>query len=179
MVHIKKEVYNTLLRSHTDEILAADYNSLRNNVITVSNDHMIRIWEVEGSFQKIYEFVSPNDQAISVASHPSEPLFACGFESGSLRVFDIDNTKVIEIFNQFNLPLVACTYSSDSRLLVTAAKDGYIAVHNAKFNHQPIKTIEVDFPPDFVTLKFDPTNTFFAAIGNYGSVVNIFDSYTF
>ena len=42
--------YRTLLRSHSDEIIAADYNTLRNNVITVSKDKMIRLWEVDGSF---------------------------------------------------------------------------------------------------------------------------------
>ena len=50
MVDIAKEKYRTLLRSHYDEIIAADYNLLRNNVITVSKDKMIRLWEVDGSF---------------------------------------------------------------------------------------------------------------------------------
>ena len=92
LVDIAKEKYRTLLRSHYDEIIAADYNIVRNNVITVSRDKMIRLWEVDGSFQKIYEFISPNDQALCISSHPSLALFACGFESGSLRIFEIDST---------------------------------------------------------------------------------------
>ena len=50
LVDMNEEQYRTLLRSHSDEIIAADYNSLRNNVITVSKDKMIRLWEVDGSF---------------------------------------------------------------------------------------------------------------------------------
>lgn len=75
MVDIAKEKYVTLLRSHSDEILSADYNIERNFIITISKDKTIRLWGVDGNFQKIYEFVSPHDQAISVSSHPSLPLF--------------------------------------------------------------------------------------------------------
>lgn len=50
LVDMNEEKYKTLLRSHSDEIIAADYNTLRNNVITISKDKMIRLWEVDGSF---------------------------------------------------------------------------------------------------------------------------------
>jgi WD40 repeat protein len=179
IVDITKEKYVTLLRSHSDEIIAADYNLNRNYIITVSKDTTIRLWGVDGNFQKIYEFVSPNDQAIAVSSHPSLPLFGCGFESGTLRIFDIDRTKVCEVYSSFNLPLCELVYSSDSRLLLTASKDGYLAIHNAKLQHQPIKMIPVDFPPPHVSLGFDPTNSVFGAFGDNGNYVRIFDSVNF
>lgn len=179
MVDITKEKYVTLLRSHSDEIIAADYNMGKNYIITVSRDKTIRLWGVDVNFQKIYEFVSPNDQAISVSSHPQLALFACGFESGTLRIFDIERTKVCEVFSQFNLPLCELTYSSDARLLLTAAKDGYIAIHNAKLQHQPIKMLSVDFPPPNVSLAFDPTNSVFGAFGDHGNYVNIYDTVNF
>lgn len=129
IVDIREEKYVTLLRSHADEIIAADYKiqpyNPENNknqeesiqaetvdykkdkdyIITVSKDKTIRLWGVDGNFQRIYEFVSPIDQAISVSTHPSSPLFACGFESGTLRIFDIERTKVAEVYSNFNLPL--------------------------------------------------------------------------
>jgi hypothetical protein len=67
-----------------------------------------------------------------VSSHPELALFACGFESGSLRIFDIDRTCVCEVYNQFNIPLTVVLYSGDAWLLIASAKDGYIAIHNAK-----------------------------------------------
>lgn len=76
LVDIAKEKYVTLLRSHSDEIIAVDYNVDRNYIITVSKDKTIRLCSVFGDFQKIYEFLLPNDQAISVSSHPSLPLFS-------------------------------------------------------------------------------------------------------
>ena len=179
MVDIAKEKYVTLLRSHSDEIIAADYNTNRNYIITVSKDKTIRLWGVDGNFQKIYEFVSPNDQAISVSSHPSLPLFGWGFESGTLRIFDIERTKVWEVYSQFNLPLWELLYSSDSRLLITAAKDGYLAIHNVQLQHQPIKMIPVDFPPPHVCIAFDPTNSVFGSFGDSGNYINIYDSVNF
>ena len=76
MIDIGKEKYVTLLRSHSDEIITASYNTDRNYIITASKDKTIRLWGVDGNFQKIYEFVSPNEQAIAVSSHPSLPLFS-------------------------------------------------------------------------------------------------------
>lgn len=84
-----------------------------------------------------------------------------------------------EVYSQFNLPLVELVYSSDSRLLLTASKDGYLAVHNVKLQHQPIKMIQVDFPPPHISLAFDPTNSVFGAFGDNGTFVNIYDTVNF
>ena len=38
--------YKPLLRSHTDEILAIDFHKVKMNIITVSKDKTIRLWDV-------------------------------------------------------------------------------------------------------------------------------------
>ena len=141
---------------------------------------MIRLWEINGSFQKIYEFMSPNDQALCVSSHPSKALFACGFESGSLRIFDIQETKVSELYKISKLPLMKVQYSSDSNLLITVAEDGFIGIHRVgKHDHQPIKQIPLDFSPDHVSISFNRSNSYFASIGNNGSEILIRDTTNF
>ena len=52
--------YRTLLRSHTENILSMDYHLAKKNVITVSKDKTIRLWDVESNDQ-VYEFSSPID----------------------------------------------------------------------------------------------------------------------
>lgn len=99
LVDMTKEKYTTLLRSHSDEIIAADFHARNNNILTVSKDKTIRLWEIGGTYQQIYEFASPNDQALCLSAHPELALFACGFESGTLRIFDIDNTRVCEVYS--------------------------------------------------------------------------------
>ena len=36
--------------------------------ISISRDKTIRLWECSGAFDQIYEFSSPNDQALCVAA---------------------------------------------------------------------------------------------------------------
>ena len=74
-----------------------DFSQVKKNVITVSRDHTIRLWDV-ATFDQVYEFSSPIDQPLSLSSHPQLPLFACGFESGVLRIFDIERTCVADEF---------------------------------------------------------------------------------
>ena len=121
--------YRTLLRSHTENILSMDYHLGKRNVITVSKDKTIRLWDVESNDQ-VYEFSSPIDQPLTVAAHPFLPLFSCGFESGVMRVFDIERTCVADEFSQFNNPLQKLAYSPYGDLLVTCCVDGGVAIHN-------------------------------------------------
>lgn len=48
---------------------------------------------------EVYEFSSPYEQPLSISAHPHEPIFACGFNSGRMRIFNIDSTEVIEDFS--------------------------------------------------------------------------------
>jgi len=89
--------YRTLLRSHTDEIISMDFHLVKKNIITVSRDKTIRLWDVY-TFDQVYEFSSPIDQALCVSAHPHFPLFSCGFETGIMRVFDIERTCVADEF---------------------------------------------------------------------------------
>lgn len=70
--------YKTLLRSHTDEIVAVDFHIPKKNIITASRDKTIRLWDIK-TMEEVYEFSSPYDQPLSLAAHPTEPIFACGF----------------------------------------------------------------------------------------------------
>lgn len=90
--------YKTLLRSHTDDILAIDFHSVKNNIITLSKDKTIRLWDIE-TLGEVYEFSVPLDQPLSVSAHPNLAIFACGFESGKMRIFDIETTEMLDEFS--------------------------------------------------------------------------------
>ena len=123
--------YQTLLRSHTASIISMDFHLAKKNVITVSIDDTIRLWDLT-TFDQVVEFSSPIDQPLCVAAHPTLPIFSCGFQSGTMRVFDIEKTCVCDNFTQFNKPNKAIAYSPTGDLLVTCCEDGSVALHNAR-----------------------------------------------
>ena len=146
--------YKTLLRSHTDSILSMDFHLAKRNVITVSNDATIRLWDISNNDQ-VVEFSSPIDQPLCVSAHPTLPIFACGFKSGAMRVFDIEKTCVAICFTQFDKKSIqAIAYSPCGDLLVTCCENGSVALHNAKRQHLPTKMMHLEFPPQFVHVAF-------------------------
>ena len=179
--------YKTLLRSHTDEILAIDYHQLKNNIITVSSDRTIRLWDLD-SLEEVYEFSSPIDQPISIASHPKEAKFACGFQSGKMRIFDIEATEVLDEFSQFSEPLASLAYDNLGRFLIACCKDGSVSIHNAARQHLPVKMMQLAQPPEFVHVAFteslpqdpDPLrNQRFAVMGENGNNIIAYDTESF
>ena len=123
--------YQSLLRSHTDSLIGMDFHIPKRLVITVSKDKSIRLWDLN-KFDAVFEYMSQVDQPLCVTAHPSLPLFSCGFESGTMRVFDIEKTCVAESFTQFNKPIRAIAYAPTGDLLVTCCEDGSVALHNAR-----------------------------------------------
>jgi WD40 repeat protein len=100
------------------------------NIITASRDKTIRLWDIK-TMEEVYEFSSPFDQPLSISAHPSEPIFACGFHSGKMRIFDIETTEVTDEFSQFKKPLTSLKYDNTGRYLVTCSEDGSVSIHNA------------------------------------------------
>lgn len=145
--------YQTLLRSHTASIISMDFHLAKKNVITVSIDDTIRLWDLT-TFDQVVEFSSPIDQPLCVAAHPTLPIFSCGFQSGTMRVFDIEKTCVCDNFTQFNKPIKAIAYSPTGDLLVTCCEDGSVALHNARRQHLPTKVLNLEFAPEFVHVAF-------------------------
>lgn len=70
--------YRYLMRSHTADILAMDFHVGKRNIITVSKDSTIRLWDPE-NFEQMIEFKSSIDEPLCVAAHPTLPIFSCGF----------------------------------------------------------------------------------------------------
>jgi hypothetical protein len=71
--------------------------SARNNskeFATVSSDSTIRVWNIDTGHQSL-EFFAEGDQPNCVKWQPDEPFLICGFQSGTVRVFDTVIAKSI------------------------------------------------------------------------------------
>jgi len=79
------------MRAHTDKIISMCYHAGRENIITVSCNRVMAIWDIR-DFSEKFEFTSPQETPICVSAHPDLPVFATGFDTGFMRVFDIEKT---------------------------------------------------------------------------------------
>ena len=88
------KVYTTVMRSHTDRVGCIALDSHGKHLASVSDDGTVRVWDTD-TLQQLYDFSIDMEQPITVCYHPSCPVFACGFMSGAVYVFDVSSTCLL------------------------------------------------------------------------------------
>uniref|UniRef100_UPI0037E729E7 WD repeat-containing protein 90 n=1 Tax=Semicossyphus pulcher TaxID=241346 RepID=UPI0037E729E7 len=132
--------YSTLMRSHADTVLGFSVDGIRRHLTTASSDGTVRIWNMD-SLQQLFDFVS-EDSPCSVAFHPSEQVFSCGFSSGIVRVFDISSAKLLAEHKQHRGEVVGLAFSPDGEFMYSADSQGSLALHNAsEEEHDVIRVV--------------------------------------
>ena len=71
VLDVASHAYQTILRSHTDAVLAlaVDPDPTRQEFASVSADGTIRVWSIT-NFEQLYEFKAFGETARSLAYHP-------------------------------------------------------------------------------------------------------------
>uniref|UniRef100_A0A673BY86 WD repeat domain 90 n=1 Tax=Sphaeramia orbicularis TaxID=375764 RepID=A0A673BY86_9TELE len=132
--------YNTLMRSHTDTVLGFSLDGIRRHLTTASSDGTVRIWSMD-SLHQLYDFVS-EDNPCSVAFHPSEQVFSCGFSSGIIRVFDISSAKLLVEHKHHRGEVVGLTFSPNGEFMYSACSQGSLALYNSsEEDHNVIRVV--------------------------------------
>jgi WD40 repeat protein len=89
--------FRNVLRSHTDEVLQMHLHAYANQILTLSKDLTIRLFDFEKNYDQTYEFTfSQDDNCVCLSPHPTALQFVAGFSSGVFRVFDIEKTCILE-----------------------------------------------------------------------------------
>ncbi|XP_068438690.1 WD repeat-containing protein 90 [Clinocottus analis] len=171
--------YNTLMRSHTDTVLGFSVDGIHRHLTTASSDGTVRIWNMD-SLHQLYDFVS-EDSPCSVAFHPSEQVFSCGFRSGIVRVFDISSAKMLAEHRQHRGEVVGLAFSPDGEFMYSADSQGFLALYNAsEEDHNVIRVVcnllarGTERAPDALTVSSD--SRCLAFIGPSEYIVTIADS---
>lgn len=172
VLDIPNQKYRTLIRSHTKEILAADV--LKNLMVTVSLDKTIRVWDLS-TMQQLYEFSSPEDQATCVAVHLGLTQFVCGFQSGTIRVFDLGKTVVTADTHVSHKPIAILRYLHKAELLIAVSDEGQLSFFSAS-THQLIKQVPADFPSPYTGLSVFSNEQLFVTIGDSSTSLQLWDT---
>ncbi|TKS89948.1 WD repeat-containing protein 90 [Collichthys lucidus] len=173
--------YNTLMRSHTDTVLGFSVDGIRRHLTTASSDGTVRIWNMD-SLHQLYDFVS-DDNPCSVAFHPREQVFSCGFSSGIVKVFDIPSAKLLAEHKQHRGEVVGLAFSPDGEFMYSADSHGSLALYNAsEEDHDVIRAVcnvvarGTERAPDALAVSSD--SRCLAFVGPTEYIVTIADSHS-
>ncbi|XP_026171981.1 WD repeat-containing protein 90 isoform X2 [Mastacembelus armatus] len=175
---VRSRGYNTLMRSHTDTVLGFSVDCIR-HLTTASADGTVRIWNMD-SLHQLYDFVS-EDSPCSVAFHPIEQIFSCGFSSGIVRVFDISSAKLLAEHKEHRGEVVGLTFSPDGQFMYSADSQGSLALYDSsEEDHNVIRVAcnvaaqGTDRAPDALTVSNDSRCLAFVGPSEY--IVTIADA---
>ncbi|XP_068121067.1 WD repeat-containing protein 90-like, partial [Hyperolius riggenbachi] len=121
--------YLTLMRSHTDSLLAFATHPTHRQLATVSTDNTIRIWDMS-SLQQLYDFSANEETPCAVTFHPMRQALACGFSSGVIRYFDVMSTSLQAEHKQHRGAITGLLFSPDGCLLYSACALGSLALYS-------------------------------------------------
>ncbi|RLN57507.1 hypothetical protein BBJ28_00020098 [Nothophytophthora sp. Chile5] len=176
VLDISDQRYATVLRSHTQEIVAmapASWHSpltsfvandavgggdgsVQSELITASSDGTLRVWDAP-SGQQLYEFDTQQDHVTSVAASSSDNgIVAVGFASGCTRIFDIHraganseaSSSVLREFQQHQSFIRHLAFDVDGQCLYTSGAGKQLCLYDARQqDYTPLKMLLVDFDP--------------------------------
>ncbi|XP_073504675.1 WD repeat-containing protein 90 isoform X2 [Phyllobates terribilis] len=127
--------YQTLMRSHTDALLA--FSTSHGQIATVSGDRTIRIWDA-ASLQQLYDFTSNEETPCTVVFHPVRPALACGFSSGVVRYFDVASTSLQAEHRQHRGAITGLLFSPDGALMFSCCSMGSLALYSIQHREQHV-----------------------------------------
>ncbi|XP_059126259.1 WD repeat-containing protein 90 [Peromyscus eremicus] len=121
--------YTVLARSHMAPVLALSTEQNRRQMATVSLDHTVRIWDL-ATLQQLYDFSSSGETPCAVAFHPTSPNFFCGFSSGAVRSFSLEDSGVLVEHTRHRGAITSLVITPDGRFLFSSCSQGSLVQYN-------------------------------------------------
>ncbi|XP_042336753.1 WD repeat-containing protein 90 isoform X3 [Sceloporus undulatus] len=177
---IQSKDYCTIMRSHMDSVLAFSVEG--SQLLTVSQDNTIRIWNLE-SMQQLYEFTASDETPCAVAFHPSQHIFVCGFDTGVVRIISLAASKLLEEHKQHRGSITGLTFSPDGNFMYSSCSRGTLALYNCAIQKSHIVRVltnvvsqEADYGPDALSVSCD--GRLLAFVGPSQYIVTLMDAHT-
>jgi len=94
MLNLVTKVHMNLMRTHTKSIMDIDYDDIRKQMISVGHDGTIRVW-CFCTGKQLSEFISEKEIPLVVIYTPDRQIFACGFNNGKIKIFDLNTSMIL------------------------------------------------------------------------------------
>ncbi|XP_071815143.1 WD repeat-containing protein 90-like isoform X2 [Apostichopus japonicus] len=170
--------YTTVMRSHTGRVLCMSLDPVRRQMATVSEDHTIRLWDLD-SLQQLFDFHSPVECPVSVCYHPTIQSFACGFDNGVVRIFSVQSTSLIAELKQHKGSITGLLFSPNGARLCSSSSSGTLALYDASDDRYPVMRLlgnmvargEDKFGPDALSGSEDGRHVAFVGPSEFAVTV--------
>ncbi|XP_077172586.1 WD repeat-containing protein 90 isoform X2 [Paroedura picta] len=179
---VRSRDYCTVMRSHTDSVLAFSVEGLQQELATVSQDNTIRVWNLE-TMQQLYEFSASEETPCAVSFHPSQPIFACGFDTGVVRTVSLAASKLLEEHKQHRGSITGLVFSPDGNSMYSACSHGTLTLYNCAIQKSHIVRVlanvvsqDADHGPD--ALSVSANGRLLAFVGPSKHVVTLMDAHS-
>ena len=165
-----------MIRSHVGGILfVCGRPPHYDEFATMGRDGTIRIWDTLSGQQK-FEFESSIDTPLVGAFHPTLHTLSVGFQSGMLRVFDVETTTTLFERNQRVVPMSTILYSPNGDRLYCSALDGHLCIYSVHSGYILLKTVAVNpIPGEHILLSMNTLGTLLAVTGSSLMSLTVFD----
>ncbi|XP_062820674.1 WD repeat-containing protein 90 isoform X1 [Anolis carolinensis] len=179
---IQSKDYCTIMRSHTDSVSAFSVEGSQKQLVTVSQDNTIRIWNLE-SMQQLYEFTASDEMPCTVSFHPSQHIFACGFDTGVVRTISLATSKLLEEHKQHRGLITGLTFSPDGNFMYSCCSRGTLALYNCAMQKSHIVRVlanvvspDAGHGPDALSVSCD--GQLLSLVGPSQYIVTLMDAHT-
>ncbi len=136
---VTKEHLN-LMHTHTKFITDIDYDDTRKQMISVGQDGTIRIWCFRTGKQ-LSEFISEKEIPLSVTYTPNRQLFACGFNNGTIKIFDLNTSMILHELKHHSTSVTGLIYSYNGSDLISSDVEGDLCLSDADNKYKLQKII--------------------------------------
>ena len=177
ILNVQNKEYKTILRSPPNVVKQLILHPSGDYLFSIEGDNSVRIWDIEHKAEA-FQFVSSKDPPICVAA-PKELLFACGFSSGILKIFDLEKTEVLYECKPFKSSLNNLLFIQNDKLLVTMSAQGNLSIHDCSNNYIQIKIINIDTPAIYTDISLAVEADYFSTIGSESNCALVWNCMTF
>lgn len=137
---IVQKSYSTITRSHVLPILQFSFEHIHKQIATVSEDKSIKLWDME-HFSQVYDFQSTTECPTSVTCHPFQAELACGFRTGSVRVFSLATTSLKHEMQEHLNAAHTVLYEPNGQYLFSSGSDGSLVMYDAGNSYEIVRMI--------------------------------------
>jgi WD40 repeat protein len=107
--------------THATKIKSATFDSLQKHILTLSDDGIVKLWNVDGS--AIGQPLKHKDTVNGVIFDTDGSKVLTWSDDGTARLWDASNAQCIGVFNHGGAVVSAC-FSPNGKQILTASADG-------------------------------------------------------